>query len=298
MQKINAREETRGQFAASVLSIGEAVGFRPEMSSEASDWHNLALFSWQGRCREARFRSFSETVIIYHVGGAPSIAVRTSQRIAGHTHPGKVTIIPAATPVSWEIGGEVNSRSLHLSSRFFDGSGGAAAVARDLSFRCGVEDPLIAAVISTLEREVRAPSQAGSLYADSVAETLALHLLARHAGNLARVEPRDALPRRVLRRALEQLEAGICGGVSLQALADEAQLSRSYFASAFRRAMGLPPHRYLTRRRLEMASELLRHSDLPIVEIALQCGFSSQAHLTTSFRAAYATSPHQYRRQS
>lgn len=299
MSSTNTGEQPRSRFAASGASIGHAVGFRPELTSEAAGWNNLALFSWQGRCSEARFRSFPETMIIYHAGGAPSIAVRVGARIIHHTHPGMVTIIPPATPVRWEIDGEVNSRSLHLTSRFFEDGDRTTPAAAELPFRCGVDDPLITAVIATLERELRAPSQAGGLYADSVADTLALHLLAtRGDPAVPAAAVHGTLPPRLLRRAVEQLEEGIEDGVSLQDLADAARLSRSHFANAFRRATGLPPHRYLTRLRLERARELLRGSELAIAEIALRCGFSSQAHLTTSFRAAYATSPRQYRLQS
>lgn len=284
------------RFAASGRAIVSAVGFDPALSSEVSGWNNLALFGWNGYCRQAQFEPFAEPVIVYHVGGAQSVNVRVGRRSNQRTHPGLITIIPPATSVGWDIGGEVHSRSLHLSSRFFDGVAGYAKPTHpELPFRCGVQDPLIAAVMGTLEREVRTPSQTGSLYADSVADTLALHLISTHAVDARPIGFQGGLSGRLLRRSLERLEASIVGGVSLQELADEAQLSRTYFADAFRRATGLAPHRYLTQRRLERACELLRDSLLPISEIALQCGFSSQAHLSTSFRAAYGTSPRRFR---
>ncbi len=284
------------RFAASGRAIVSAVGFDPALSSEVSGWNNLALFGWNGYCRQAQFEPFAEPVIVYHVGGAQSVNVRVGRRSAQRTHPGLITIIPPATRVGWDIGGEVHSRSLHLSSRFFDGVADYTKPAHpELPFRCGVQDPLIAAVMGTLEREVRAPSQTGSLYADSVADTLALHLISTHAADTRPTAFQGGLSNRLLRRSLERLEASIVGGVSLQELADEAELSRTYFADAFRRATGVAPHRYLTERRLERARELLRNTAKPISEVALQCGFSSQAHLSTSFRASYGLSPRRFR---
>lgn len=299
MQGHLGREVTRaapGRFAASGRAIGSAVGFAPALSSTVSGWKNLALFAWHGQCDEAQFEPFSEPVIVYHVGGAQSVPVRVGRRSDQCTHPGLITIIPPDTAVGWEIDGEVHSRTLHLSSRFFDdGCPGEVSIHGGLRFRCGIQDPLIAAVIDTLEREVRSPSQTGSLYADSVADTLALHLLGRYVERGVTVKAAGGLPARVLRRSLERLDASIVGGVSLQELADDAHLSRSYFADAFRRSTGVAPHRYLTQRRLERARDLLRGCALPISEVALRCGFSSQAHLSSSFRAAYGTSPRRFR---
>ena len=105
-------------FARSGQSIGCAIGFQPALSSADTHWNNLAMFAWQGQCEEAQFDPFDETVIVYHVGGAPSVPVRIGGRWNQETHPGLITIIPPATAVGWSVRGEVHSRSLHLGSRF------------------------------------------------------------------------------------------------------------------------------------------------------------------------------------
>lgn len=283
------------RFTASGRAIVRAVGFAPEMSSESTDWNNLALYAWRGQCEEARFEAFAEPVIVYHVGGAKSVRVRTGRNWNRRTHPGLITVIPPATPVSWEIRGEVHSRSVHLGSHFFSAATPETDAA--LGFRCGVHDPLIAAAIQTLEQEIRRPAQCGSLYADAVADTLALHLL--REGVAPRAQLCDGgLARAALGRSLERLEAGIESGVSLQALADEAGLSRAHFAESFRRSTGLPAHRYLTQRRLARARELLRRTHLSLAEVALRCGFSSQAHFSDCFRREAGVTPRRFRDQA
>jgi AraC family transcriptional regulator len=52
---------------------------------------------------------------------------------------------------------------------------------------------------------------------------------------------------------------------------------------------------YLRRLRIERATALLRDTRMPIAEIALVCGFSSQAHLTTMFRKTVGTTPRRFR---
>jgi AraC family transcriptional regulator len=292
----SAERVAQGRFATSRRAIGCAVGFAPALTSEVSGWRNLALFTWRGQCSEAQFEPLDETMIVYHVGGARTVSVRIGQRSSQRTHPGLITIIPPATRVCWGIGGEVHSHSLHLNSHFLGGAvGDTRSSSAQLRFRCGVQDPLIAHIIDSLEREIYAPSEIGSLFADSVADTLALHLLNKHAMDTPPISFRGGLSNKALRVSLDRLEAGIVEGVSLQELADAAQLSRTYFADAFRRAMGVAPHRYLTQRRLERARDLLRNSSLPICEIALQCGFSSQSHLSKTFLNTYGTSPRRYR---
>jgi AraC family transcriptional regulator len=279
------------RFAASGTAIGEAVGFAPEVDSGKAGWSNVALFAWRGHCGEAQFEPFSEPVIVYHVGGAASVPVRTGKLWNRRTHPGQITVIPPETRVSWSIRGEVHSRTVHLGSRFFLGG----ARAPELRFRCGVTDPLIAAAIQTLEREIRSPAQCGSLYADTVADTLALHLIRDGDAPTEPVTLNSGLAPAVLRRCLDRMEASLSSGISLQALAAEAGLSRAHFAESFRRSTGVTPHRHLTQRRLARARELLRHTALSIADIALRCGFSSQAHFSEYFRRDCGLTPRHFR---
>jgi AraC-like DNA-binding protein len=68
-----------------------------------------------------------------------------------------------------------------------------------------------------------------------------------------------------------------------------------HFAAQFRAATGFRPHEYLLRRRVQLAEELLRHSTLTIVEIALTVGFQTQAHFTTVFKRFAGNTPCQWR---
>jgi AraC family transcriptional regulator len=98
------------------------------------------------------------------------------------------------------------------------------------------------------------------------------------------------------RRASATLRSHLAGDVSLATIAGECGLSASRFAHAFRVTFGLPPHRWLIGQRIQVATDLLRRSTLPIVDIALRAGFSDQAALYRAFRRAMHTSPSQWRR--
>ncbi len=283
-------------FAQSARSISRSVGFSPEASSDSSDWNQLALYAWRGQCQRAEFEPFPEPVVIYHLGGAQDVAVRTGRDWRQRTHPGRITIIPPNTSVAWDIRGEVHSRSIHLRSRLLNRTAeDCGTPVPELRFRCGIEDPLITVLVESLEKHLRSPSENGTLYADEMADTLALHLMRMYGRGAPRLNDSGGLSRSVLDRCIDRLHASVIDGISLQHLADEARLSRTYFADAFRKATGKAPHQYLSQIRLEYARGLLTHSGISIADIAFRCGFSSQAHLTTAFRKAFGKPPRRYR---
>jgi transcriptional regulator GlxA family with amidase domain len=78
-------------------------------------------------------------------------------------------------------------------------------------------------------------------------------------------------------------------------LAEVSAVSQAYFAREFKKAFGLPPHRYLLTRRIERATAMLRDSDLPITEIALQTGWTSLGTFGRIFRDITGASPGELR---
>lgn len=283
-----------GHFDASDRAIRRAVGFAPELSSAGAGWSGVALYGWRGQCREAMFEPFAEPVIVYHVGGAQDVGVRVGRRWDLCTHPGLLTVIPPHTRVDWDIRGEVYSRSVHLGPQLFGRAAGESDHLPAFRFRCGESDPLLIAAIHALEQELCAPGQRGTLTVDSASAFMAERLQGEPVLRSAR---RGVLGARPLARVLERIEASIEPGVSLQVLAEECGLSRAYFAAAFRAATGQSAHRYLTQRRLLRARNLLRDGELTLAQIALRCGFSSQAHFSDAFRREIGHTPSAFRRR-
>jgi len=89
----------------------------------------------------------------------------------------------------------------------------------------------------------------------------------------------------------------LSGDCPVADLASRCGLSRSHFTRAFRISMGLPPHRWLMRFRIECAQERLERTGESIADIALSCGFADQSHLTRVFHAIIGMSPAAWRRQ-
>ncbi|HXC47258.1 MAG TPA: helix-turn-helix domain-containing protein [Candidatus Sulfotelmatobacter sp.] len=92
-------------------------------------------------------------------------------------------------------------------------------------------------------------------------------------------------------RVCDFIESHISEKISLDALSSMAGLSPHHFARAFQQSLGIPPHRYLLRRRLEHVEQMLRNTQLPLSHIALAVGFSDQSHLNRHFRRLTGMSP-------
>jgi AraC-like DNA-binding protein len=92
-------------------------------------------------------------------------------------------------------------------------------------------------------------------------------------------------------RVCEYIDLHLQENIALEALAEIAQLSVHHFARAFRQSLGIPPHNYIVQRRVEHAQQLIRNTDLPLSEIAIEAGFTDQSHLARHFRTITGVSP-------
>ena len=94
------------------------------------------------------------------------------------------------------------------------------------------------------------------------------------------------------------IEEHIGEKISLGALSTMAGLSLNHFARAFQQSVGMPPHRYMLRRRVQHVEQMLRETQLPLSQIALAAGFSDQSHLARHFRRLTGMPPSVARRWS
>ena len=96
-------------------------------------------------------------------------------------------------------------------------------------------------------------------------------------------------------RARDTMDRAYAQPLDVPALARVAHVSPAHFARQFRATFGETPHRYLQRRRVERAMELLRETDQPVTEICFDVGFASLGTFSRTFRAVVGESPSHYR---
>jgi AraC-like DNA-binding protein len=101
-----------------------------------------------------------------------------------------------------------------------------------------------------------------------------------------------------LRAAKDLLDRAYAEPLDLDAMAARAGYSRFHFARTFRAAYGDTPRRYLTRRRVERATELLRTANLTVTEICHLVGFTSLGSFSVRFKELVGVSPTEYRERA
>lgn len=115
-------------------------------------------------------------------------------------------------------------------------------------------------------------------------------------GGMPLAQTRGGLATWAERRCIELMRARFSEDISLDELAAEARLSPFHFARMFKHSVGVPPRVYLTQLRMERTCYLLQMTDLPITDIALEVGYSSNQVLARVFLKHQRMTPSEYRR--
>ena len=100
--------------------------------------------------------------------------------------------------------------------------------------------------------------------------------------------------RRML-RTRDAMDRAFAQPLDVPGLARIAHVSPAHFSRQFRATFGESPHRYLQRRRVERAMELLRETDRPVTEICFEVGFNSLGTFSRTFRGILGEPPSRYR---
>jgi AraC family transcriptional regulator len=149
----------------------------------------------------------------------------------------------------------------------------------------------------SLLQELNETNLADRFYAESVATGLAVQLV-RSSLPQVHLGPGGMVPHK-LRKAIGIIEHHLAdeeeGKVALRIVARQVGMSYFHFSRVFKQSMGMSPTNYIAERRIERAKELLNETELPISEIALRTGFSSQSHFHTAFRKLAGTTPRVFR---
>jgi AraC family transcriptional regulator len=287
---------------------GRAIraGNRLIAHSEASGWRSLHA----AILIEAPFHLVEQPIrhpsLIYHLCHPTEVSrkIEGSRREQTLIGPRRLTLTPGEATTEWQHSGNPEILQVYLRQSVFEGAaseiyGGDGATA-ELVPRFAVLDPLLEQLAIAITAALRDGTAEDGLYIDTIAQMMAVHLARNHSSRSrpARLPLAKPIAGWRMRRVLEFIEEHLDGDLSLEAMASEVQLSPLYLARAFKAAIGQSPHQYVLTRRIARAKELLRNTDMLIVDVALSAGFSSQSHLSHWFLRHVGVSPAAYRRES
>jgi AraC family transcriptional regulator len=275
----------------------------PVPRKQFAQWDGIAL----AHCYHSSLREFPEHQWTQHlIGiGKPGTSAKVEHRLNGQLHQHnyqshQIIIIPANVSYSacWQQEREFSLLSMAPSFLERIARESLKATQIELIPQFILVDPLIQQILLALHADLLAGHPTGHLFGESLAVALAARLLQNHAvWKISYSSARRGLPPYLCERALEFIESHLDRPFSLAQLASAVGLSVYYFCRQFKQSMGVAPHQYITRRRIERAKDLLWHSQLPITDIALQVGFETPSAFSKLFRQLTGTTPKDFRRQ-
>jgi len=257
---------------------------------------------WNGVVVELRCFEYLDTppfrvhrhVVALHRPGSPRIDVELDDaRGSFATRDGVVTLIPAGVRCRLRRGyGAV--LVVALTPSLVEQSHAARRPVR-LEAHGALEDPQIVRIATALEAEAGAGYPSGHVYGESMATALGAHLATRYACAGSSATRAGGLAAHRLRRVLNYIDDNLTADVRLDALARVAGLSQHRFAHNFKRSMGVPPHQFVIRRRIELAKPMLRDTNDSIARVTYALGFASPSRFTHLFRRETGVTPSRYR---
>ncbi len=167
------------------------------------------------------------------------------------------------------------------------------------TYRCVLaeQDTFLAQLTKLVLPMVQSGSRLSAMLLDHISLLLGAHILQRYAG-LPKLPDvlRGGLAPWQKRKATEFLSENLTNNVRLHQVAKECELSVSHFARSFKETFGVSAHRWLVQKRLSHAENLLQSTSVPLIDIALQSGFSDQASFTRTFTRNFGISPGLWRK--
>jgi AraC family transcriptional regulator len=272
-------------------------------SSRQLGWNDILVEQYQTPLApyEGEFPALSDHWLSLPLGQPGHLTQKRDDRLHNPiVQKGDAILVPAGQPSYW-CRHEGDCSSMHICLK--PESIAQVAEASEINTQrftlidsFGQQDLQLYQVAMLLFAELKSGGIMGRLYVESLTQVLVIHLL-RHYSNITQTvtsENRN-LTRAQLQQAIDYIHTHLDRDLSLVEMAGVINISPTYFASLFKRAIGTSPHQYVIQQRVKRAKEMLSRTDLAISDIALQVGFSSQSHLTQQFKRVTGMTPKQVR---
>jgi AraC family transcriptional regulator len=162
----------------------------------------------------------------------------------------------------------------------------------------GIVDPLIRSLGMALDAELATEYPSPRVYGETLAMALAAHIFAKYAKPVFRDMRSLSLNRSQLRRSIEFINDNLDKDLPLSEIAAVANMSKYHFAKSFRQVMGIAPHQYLVKLRVEKARKLLTENTMSVEEVANRVGYSDKGHFAAQFLKIVGITPNRYRMNS
>lgn len=271
---------------------------QPVATAQALDWPGVLLEAGRNDIAEVDDLRLAHHFLGINADRDPiTIEVKDGDKyLELHIAAGEGWFNPAGQPMSVRVNGTRTHAYLRLTldpqrfERFVRVQDDAAPIELRRTYRIG--GPQLQHLLAALAAEAAAGTPTGLVFVETLMAGVALQLLRQAGVETPRAaRARGGLAPSVRRRILELMDARVDAGLTLDELADEAGLSPTHFARAFKQSVGRAPHQHLMVVRLEHARRLLESPNAGLSDVAARAGFADQAHLTRLFKRQFGVTP-------
>jgi AraC family transcriptional regulator len=263
-------------------------------------WEGIRLEHYRLPAGQLPEHRHSEHVVMIAMtdGCRGEIQTASGFRVMGTQNSGNVCVLPSGLAHKAALEDPCEQLALYLDPSLVRRAASESLKSGkfEVAERCARSDVVISSIGMALFGELQSEGLSGRLYAESLANVLAVHLLRHYTTGAGEMQHfSGGLSAQRLRQVNAFVAENYAQDIRLSQLAKVAGMSSFHFAREFKRTTGSTPHQFLIKFRVERAKALLTEGEMPLTEVGLQSGFSHQSHFTRLFRRITGTTPHSYR---
>ena len=225
----------------------------------------------------------------------------------GTIKPEQVVVLPRLHDIAWQwrspdsSGGNFSGISMYLPAQLLE------TVAREtlgidktrveiLPDAAGPGDKFLKQIGIELAKDIDQNNPINRAYVESLTQMFAIHVLRYYCALPSTYKDyRKGLSASALKVVTEYIDARLDTEISLAKLAKLTNLSAYYFIRLFKQSKGIAPHQYIMQRRIQKAKHLLKSSQLSILQISIETGYTSASNFSHAFKKIVGVTPRQYR---
>jgi len=291
-------EETHGFVKLESYSV--------KATSTGLGWSNAYMSVQHAVPYSSEFESNPHLFLeIINSGEVNSSIITGTKVYVGKGVPGSVTLIPNGVSFGFDLHSEISSTHLYLrrevinevAERIYNKDISQV----DLGLQATIFDPIVEQLCRAIREALYDGPAATVLYVDHLIYGLAAYLVRKYSNLSSSSRARrstDKLSPRLLARTRDLVEARLSERLTLADLAANTGMGPDHYGRLFKMQTGMTLYQFVIRCRVERARHLLEDTRLPITEIAQECGFADQVHLTRVFRRIVGQTPAAYRRET
>jgi len=270
------------------------------LDSSHLEWGGMVLKGYLYDEQVARIPTMRDYMIVVYQG-APSLMRRRNGGPwqYGVVEPGVISLLTRAEQSEWHWDRPLDVTHIYLEHSVIERVA-ADVFERDFSEividdNVRAEDTVMPSISQMLLTEMQGRGIGERLFLDALRTQAGIHILRRYARISFRDVSSGNFSAGQRRCVTDYIEEHLSSGISLDELAACVGLSPFHFSRKFKAEFGVTPHSFVMDRRIIRAKELLRKKQIPLKNIAIDCGFSDQSHFNRVFRRKTGLTPSRFR---